>query len=167
MIERFILYAGIIFIDGDVWKEMRRFTIRTLRDFGFGKQKSMESTLVEEVTELTERLDKKLEGRENEPVCMRQFFTISILNILWSMIAGFRFDHDDEKLKELLYLSDCTSKVNPVGSNLVQAFPFLRHFAALTPSGKTRHKFIREMHNFFYVSFGDAQTFTVELRNKL
>ena len=28
---------GIVFNDGKEWSEQRRFTLRTLRDFGFGK----------------------------------------------------------------------------------------------------------------------------------
>ncbi len=32
---------------GDVWKEQRRFTLRHLRDFGFGKA-SMEDIIIEE-----------------------------------------------------------------------------------------------------------------------
>ena len=28
---------GILFSSGDIWKETRRFTLRALRDLGFGK----------------------------------------------------------------------------------------------------------------------------------
>uniref|UniRef100_A0A1I8IS56 Cytochrome P450 n=1 Tax=Macrostomum lignano TaxID=282301 RepID=A0A1I8IS56_9PLAT len=30
--------GGLVFIDGPVWRDYRRFTLRTLRDFGFGKE---------------------------------------------------------------------------------------------------------------------------------
>src|SRR5690349_17180999 len=29
---------GIFFVDGDFWKHQRRFTLRNLRDFGFGRR---------------------------------------------------------------------------------------------------------------------------------
>ena len=38
---------GLIFNDGDSWKSHRRFTLKTLKDFGFGKS-SLESVLIEE-----------------------------------------------------------------------------------------------------------------------
>ena len=31
---------GIIFSSGEIWKETRRFTLRALRDIGFGKKTS-------------------------------------------------------------------------------------------------------------------------------
>ena len=31
------MFTGIVFTDGEVWKEHRRFTISCLRDFGMGK----------------------------------------------------------------------------------------------------------------------------------
>lgn len=43
---------GVLFTDGTKnWHEQRRFTLRTLRDFGFGKQ-SMDGMLLHEVDEL-------------------------------------------------------------------------------------------------------------------
>ena len=38
---------GILFSSGDIWKETRRFTLRALRDLGFGK-KTSESLVLEE-----------------------------------------------------------------------------------------------------------------------
>jgi methyl farnesoate epoxidase/farnesoate epoxidase len=47
---------GILFSDGiHSWSEQRRFTLRTLRDFGFGKQ-SMEGLLQSEMEALIQNL---------------------------------------------------------------------------------------------------------------
>ena len=144
-------------ISGDVWKEMRRFSIRTLRDFGFGKQKSMEGTIQEELQELTESLLKKIESGEGV-IKMKQFFTISVLNILWSMMAGVRFSHDDAKLRELLVLIDKEVKSNAIGSvggamYLYSAFPFLAHILPrFSNQEKERRELTDKLHGFFRVN---------------
>ena len=38
---------GVIFIDGKFWREQRRFLLRNLRDFGFGKSSMQDCILVE------------------------------------------------------------------------------------------------------------------------
>nr|ARG41840.1 cytochrome P450 CYP304A1 [Bactrocera dorsalis] len=44
---------GIFFRDGPVWKEQRRFILRYLRDFGFGRRYAeLESVIQEEITDL-------------------------------------------------------------------------------------------------------------------
>lgn len=37
-VQRFVADTGIFFNEGDVWHEQRRFTLRYLRDFGFGRR---------------------------------------------------------------------------------------------------------------------------------
>jgi len=46
---------GVLMSGGTYWKEQRRFILRTLRDFGFGKS-SMESLITEEREKLCDKL---------------------------------------------------------------------------------------------------------------
>ena len=46
---------GIMFSNGKEWQEQRRFTLKNLRDFGFGKL-SMEGLILEEVQKCNEML---------------------------------------------------------------------------------------------------------------
>jgi hypothetical protein len=49
---------GVVFTDGPLWIEHRRFTIRHLKDFAFGK-KSAEGVILEETKELVEEMKEK------------------------------------------------------------------------------------------------------------
>jgi len=46
---------GILLCDGPVWHEQRRFVLKSLRDFGFGKE-SMEGMLIQEMQDLQSTL---------------------------------------------------------------------------------------------------------------
>ena len=54
---------GIISTSGDVWKNQRRFTLRTLRDLGFGRN-TLEPIMQEELEELL----KLFHNRQGEKV---------------------------------------------------------------------------------------------------
>ncbi len=48
---------GVILTNGQYWKEQRRFLLKSLKDFGFGK-KSMETFLLDEVAKLCSKMSK-------------------------------------------------------------------------------------------------------------
>ncbi|KPP58585.1 hypothetical protein Z043_123576, partial [Scleropages formosus] len=48
---------GIVFANGESWREMRRFALSNLRDFGMGKQ-VIEEKIIEEIQYLTEEIGK-------------------------------------------------------------------------------------------------------------
>jgi hypothetical protein len=50
-LEALLSILGIIFANGHNWKVQRRFCLRNLRDFGFGKA-SMEALIMDEVKQL-------------------------------------------------------------------------------------------------------------------
>jgi hypothetical protein len=49
---------GLVFSQGAYWKEMRRFLLKNLRDFGFGKSE-MDVVFQEEVAKLCQILAKR------------------------------------------------------------------------------------------------------------
>jgi methyl farnesoate epoxidase/farnesoate epoxidase len=48
----------VFFADGPFWVEQRRFTLRHLRDFGFGKR-SMEEFIMEEIEDTIKDITQK------------------------------------------------------------------------------------------------------------
>jgi hypothetical protein len=71
-------------------QEMRKFTTRTLKTFGFGEPKTAEGFLQEELTDCLRLLDEKREKQNNE-LHIHQTFKISTFNVLWRVMAGSRF----------------------------------------------------------------------------
>lgn len=79
---------GLIFAaTPELWMEMRKFSQRTLRDFGFGKRHSMQSVIEAEIVDLVAEF--KAETAKSDGVLkIRTTFMLSVLNVLWCMIAG-------------------------------------------------------------------------------
>jgi len=88
---------GVLISEGRTWLEQRRFALRTLRDFGFGKS-SMEEMIKEEVQLFTEEIRKS----KGEPFDFINKFNLPILNALWNVTVGQRFDYDDPKLMSII-----------------------------------------------------------------
>lgn len=62
----------------------------------------MEEHLIAEAEDLVEFLHKQ---SLNGPVSMHSAFDVAVINSLWSMFAGRRFEYDDQKLKEILQVT--------------------------------------------------------------
>uniref|UniRef100_A0A3Q3IME4 Uncharacterized protein n=1 Tax=Monopterus albus TaxID=43700 RepID=A0A3Q3IME4_MONAL len=84
------LNHGIAWSNGDVWKEMRRFALTNMRDFGMGK-KVIEDKIIEESHYLIE-VFKKFKG---EAFDTSQPINYAVSNIICSMVYGSRFEYDD------------------------------------------------------------------------
>ena len=84
---------GIIFSRGRAWTDQRRFTLRVLRDFGFGKS-SMEDTIIDEVDKLCDVLD----GSVGQQIDISKKMNISVLNSLWALLTGEKLPLNDPKL---------------------------------------------------------------------
>lgn len=89
-------------------------------------------------------------GGKSATVTMPNFFSVYILNTIWLMMAGIRYNPDNEQLQVLQdLLSDLFSNIDMMGT-LFSHFPFLR-FIAPEASGyksfvachKNIHAFVR------------------------
>ena len=74
-----------MFAQGDMWVHNRRFTLKNLRDFGFGKSK-MEDIVKDEIKEHIAEL--RVEAKPGNPIPMDTKLNMSITNIIWKITAG-------------------------------------------------------------------------------
>ncbi|KAM5145974.1 LOW QUALITY PROTEIN: cytochrome P450 2C19-like [Mantella aurantiaca] len=88
---------GVLFSNGDRWKQMRRFTLSTLRNFGMGKR-SLEERVQEEAKCLAEEIQKK-RGASFDPTVL---LSLSVSNIICSIVFNERFDYEDEEFLSML-----------------------------------------------------------------
>nr|XP_020007860.1 cytochrome P450 2C18-like isoform X3 [Castor canadensis] len=96
LIEKVLQGLGIIFSNGERWKQIRRFSLMTLRNMGMGK-KTIEDRIQEETLCLVEAL-KKTNGSPCDPS-----FLLSCVpcNVISSIIFQNRFDYSDQKFHTL------------------------------------------------------------------
>lgn len=127
----YYLSTGLLLTDEEFWVEQRRFVLRHLREFGFGKR-TMAELVQEEAVQLVEdfkmQIAKSKDGK-GEIFAMRDAFSVGVLNTLWSMMASKRYNADDKELKDLqALLTELFANIDMVGA-LFSQFPVLRYIA--------------------------------------
>ncbi|XP_015215359.2 cytochrome P450 2K1-like [Lepisosteus oculatus] len=112
---------GIIFANGNSWKEMRRFALSNLRDFGMGR-KGSEEKIIEEIQYLTE----VFEAHGGKPFDTTEPVNCAVSNIISSIVYGDRFDYADPVFQAMVKRANHMIKLS--GSPAIQLyniFPFL------------------------------------------
>ncbi|XP_040185039.1 cytochrome P450 2J6-like [Rana temporaria] len=108
---------------GRAWKEHRRFTMSTLRNFGLGKN-SMEERIREEGVYLID------EFRKNQDTLVDPHIVVdnAVANIICSNLIGRRFDYDDDTIRDILNAVHENMKiVTGFWAQLYNAFGFVKY----------------------------------------
>lgn len=163
---------GLIFTDGPYWQKMRRFTLRHLRNFGFGKI-SMEGMIMQEVDHLVKEM------RSKDIVQVYDLFKIPSLNILWRMMSGNRYARDNEELQALLQGIDSNSRSGSQSGRLSDLFPILRRvfprstgFISYMDNIKNLQRFMKRMISEHEQSLDDSNprdfidTYLIEMKKQ-
>lgn len=101
-------FLGLLFANGTLWKEQRRFALSTLRDFGFGRP-ILENCIMEEV----EALVKQLHTISGQPYDVQLLMNKVVSNVICKIAFGKRFDYDDVQFE-----SNLKSIIGAVGSDV-------------------------------------------------
>ncbi|XP_031618139.1 methyl farnesoate epoxidase-like [Contarinia nasturtii] len=124
-IRTFNKRLGVVFNDGDFWDTQRRFSLKILRQMGMGRA-NMNEHIEQECTEMVNFFKRK--SANGQLIEMQHAFDIPVLNILWTLVAGYRFEYDDERLQNLLkMIHECFRVVDMTGG-ILNLFPLIRHF---------------------------------------
>lgn len=88
----------------------------------------MEGLIHEECEDLNRSLEKAVkEAGSSSVITIHDRFAVSVINILWAIIAGVRYQHDDENLRKMFKVIQQTFRTGSVRGNIVNSSPVLRH----------------------------------------
>uniref|UniRef100_A0A8C2ZM63 Cytochrome P450 2K1-like n=1 Tax=Cyclopterus lumpus TaxID=8103 RepID=A0A8C2ZM63_CYCLU len=126
---------GVLWSNGDSWKEMRRFALTNLRDFGMGKRAS-EDKIIEECEHLIE-VFKKYKG---EAFDFTKPMNCAVSNIICSIIYGSRFEYDDPEFTSLVARTN--KNIQLVGSPSIQWYNLFPWLGKWIPNKQEMHSLI-------------------------
>ncbi|XP_061901027.1 cytochrome P450 2K4-like [Entelurus aequoreus] len=106
---------GVLWSNGDSWKEMRRFALTNLRDFGMGR-KVCEDKIIEECQHLMDVI-RKFHGESFDTT---QPINYAVSNIICSIVYGSRFEYDDPEFTAMV--DGMNRKIQLAGSPSAQVF---------------------------------------------
>ncbi|KAM5140191.1 cytochrome P450 2C18-like isoform 4-T4 [Callospermophilus lateralis] len=151
VVERANKGLGIILSNGNRWKEMRRFSVATLRSFGMGKR-SIEQCVQEEARCLVEEL-RKTKCSSCDPTL---YLGCAPCNVICSIVFHNRFDYKDQHLLSFLEKFDENLKI--LSSPWIQV---CNNFPALIDYFPGSHKIflknIADMKQYFFEKIKEHQ----------
>ncbi|XP_056637719.1 methyl farnesoate epoxidase [Diorhabda sublineata] len=119
---------GILMVDELFWQEQRRFFLKQLREFGFGTR-TMSILVEEEAQELVNYIYRTITHNDSVVFDIHNLFNLHILNCLWRMLAGLRYNAEDKQMRELqAVLNELFQALSMVGTTFSQ-FPLLKYLA--------------------------------------
>uniref|UniRef100_A0A668A117 Cytochrome P450 2K1-like n=1 Tax=Myripristis murdjan TaxID=586833 RepID=A0A668A117_9TELE len=115
---------GILFANGESWKEMRRFALTNLRDFGMGKRSAEVK-----ITEECHHLIQEFTNHDGKAFDTTQPLNYATSNIISSIVYGSRFEYTDPQFKRMVDQVNETIRLSGSPSvQLYNMFPWLGHW---------------------------------------
>nr|ALF38124.1 CYP2D50 [Equus caballus] len=119
---------GVVFARyGHTWREQRRFSVSTLRNFGLGK-KSLEQWVTQEASYLC----AVFADQGGRPFSPDALLNKAVSNVIASLTFGRRFDYNDPHFLEILDLTeDILKGQSGFLPQVLNAIPMLLHIPGL------------------------------------
>ncbi|XP_038198691.1 cytochrome P450 2D27-like isoform X1 [Arvicola amphibius] len=112
---------------GPEWREQRRFSVSTMRDFGLGK-KSLEQWVMEEAGHLCDAFTKEAGQPFNPTILLNK----GVCNVISSLIYAHRFEYEDPFFNVLIKtLQESSGEDTGFIAELVNTFPVLLRIPGL------------------------------------
>ncbi|XP_053330121.1 cytochrome P450 2A13-like [Spea bombifrons] len=122
--DGFVQGFGVAFSNGERWKQLRRFSLMTLRNFGMGK-KSIEERIREEAQFLVAEL-RSYKGKSLDPTTV---LVQAVSNVISSIVFGSRFEYNNKDLQVLLSLFAATFKdMSSAWGQLLEMLPTVMNY---------------------------------------
>ncbi|XP_037042572.1 cytochrome P450 2J6-like [Bradysia coprophila] len=148
---------GIIFGAGRNWLDVRIFTKKIMREFGYGKVKIMDQSLIDSANQLIDSIKTLLLDNNDGTFAVKtSIFSVHVLNVLWTTVGGYKFDPNDELLIRNM---NCLDKAVHVygNQNLYNVFPFLKSWFPSLVNYPEHLKIHEEIHGFTRFLVSDAK----------
>lgn len=154
---------GILVTDEELWVIHRRFILRHLKDFGFARS-GMINGIQQEAAHLLDDLNDIIQeqGGKRALVPMVNLFTVYVLNTLWSMMAGKRYDRRSQEVNGLLQMFfELFQHVDMVGA-MFSHFPFMRYIA---PNYSGYNAFVENHQRIYRFLHKEVENHRLSFRN--
>ncbi|XP_075043069.1 cytochrome P450 2C23-like [Mixophyes fleayi] len=126
ILDRIFHCRGLTLTNGDSWKQLRQFSLMTLKDFGMGK-KSLEEPIQAEAQHLVEHFISFNE----QPFDPSTTLACASSNITSNILMGTRYGYNDEKWVKIL--QDSHQAFHILASNWGQLYDMLPEIMKYLP----------------------------------
>lgn len=128
--------------------EVRKFTKKILKEFGYGKVKVMDQSLADSANKLVDDIKTELlDSTDATYAVENEKFSVHVLNIVWNLVGGYKFDSNDKLLKKNMKVVDKAVEVYG-NTNIYNMFPFLRDWFPNQVRYPDHLKIHKEIHDF-------------------
>ncbi|XP_038238021.1 cytochrome P450 2G1-like isoform X1 [Dermochelys coriacea] len=141
-LDRIFHGYGVILANGERWRQLRQFSVTTLRNLGMGKR-SLEERIAEEARCLVEEI-RKTNGSPFDPSLA---VSHTVANVISSIAFGDRFDYQDQMFLSLLdVIQSLFLELTSPWTQLYEMFPGIMCFLPGPHNRILKH--VEVLHNF-------------------